>query len=473
MNQLSQASYLKYGFAAVLVMAGVGTGVVLYVTQNMPGPQPAHAREFRNHDNEDEAPPAEPSVVNVDVVRPVKGMDYEVEQPGSVRAFQTVQLQANVSGFLKSQAVDIGDRVKRGDVLAVIAVPELDKQLQRNRASLEQAKARVKQMEARVSSAQADHEAAKAAIVQADATHKSAGAWVRYRSKQYDRIKELFKLESIEEKVVDERKELYEASLETERAAMAAIATTNANLAAMAAKIKQADADVTGAESEVNVAQADLEKIHVMLDYAVIKAPFDGEICNRSYFPGDFIRSASEAASQPLLTIQRTDKLRVIVQMPDTAVPFVDKGDPANVRIDSLPGKRFPGVVSRKTGSEDTDTRLMHVEVDMPNPTGEIGVGMYGKVKILLDRFPNLFSVPAGSVVKTKHGRPAVWVVRDNHTHLSEVRLCKENGLRVALYSGVKADDLIVLAPSAGLAEGVEVEARIVEELAAQRDDEP
>src|SRR5260370_9206284 len=207
MNQLSQASYLKYGLAAVLVVAGIGTGVVLYVTQNMPGPQPAHAREFRNHDNEDETPPAEPSVVNVDVVRPVKGMDYEVAPPGSVRAFQTVQLQANVSGFLKSQAVDIGDRVKRGDVLAVIAVPELDKQLQRNRASLEQAKARVKQMEARVSSAQADHEAAKASIVHPHPPHQTAGAWVRFRSKQYARMKQLLELESIDERVVDESKE--------------------------------------------------------------------------------------------------------------------------------------------------------------------------------------------------------------------------------------------------------------------------
>ena len=473
MNQFSRATLLKSGLAAVLVAAGIGTGVVLYVTQVLPGPQRAHAREFHNQGSEDEAPPNEPAVVNVDVVRPVKGMDYEVEQPGSVRAFQTVQLQANVSGFLKEQAVDIGDRVKRGDVLAVIAVPELDKQLQRNRASLEQARARVKQMEARVSSAEADHEAAKAAIVQADSTYKSAGAWVRFRSKQYARMKELLELKSIDERLVDESKEKKEASVETERAALAAIATTKANLAAMAAKIKQAEADVTGAESEVHVAQADLEKAHVMLEYAIIRAPFDGEICQRNFFPGDFIRSASEAASQPLLTIQRTDKLRVIVQVPDTAVPFVDKGDPANVRIDSLPGKRFPGIVSRKTGSEDTDTRLMHVEVDMPNPTGEIGVGMYGKVKILLDRFPNLFSVPAASVVKTKLGRPAVWVVRDNHIHLTEVRLCKENGLRVALYSGVKSDDLIVLAPSVGLHEGAEVEARIVEELAAQRDDEP
>jgi HlyD family secretion protein len=473
MNQPRRTS-IFYWLAGAVLVAGAVTCVVLYVTQMIPGPQRAQAREVRHQDTDQEEDVSQPtrSVVVVVVVRPQKGMDYEVEQPGSVHAYQTVQLHANVSGFLKTQSVDIGDRVKKGQVLAVIAVPELDKQLQRNGASLEQTRARVKQMEARVSSAQADHEAARAAIVQADATHKSASAWVRFRAKQHDRMKDLFKLGSVEERLVDESKERHEASLETERSTLAAIATSNANLVAMAAKIKQAEADVTGAESEVKVAQADLEKTQVMLDYAVITAPFDGEICHRKFFPGDFIRSGSDGA-QPLLTIQRTDKLRVVVKVPDTAVPFVDKGDPAIVRIDSLPGKKFPGVVSRKSGTEDLDTRLMHVEVDVLNPTGEIGDGMYGKVKILLDRFPNLFSVPASSIVRTRQGHPAVWVVSDDRVHLSEVRVCKDNGNRVALYSGVAANDLIVLHPVAGLTDGAAVETQVIAEPPTRRDDEP
>jgi len=466
---------LLYWLAGAVLVAGAATCVVLYATQMIPGPQPAHAREssYQDPDQEEDVPPPTPSVVVVDVVRPRKGMDYEVEQPGSVHAYQTVQLHANVSGFLKTQSVDIGDRVKKGQVLAVIAVPELDKQLQRNHASLEQTRARVKQMEARVSSAQADHEAAKAAIVQADATHKSALAWVRFRAKQYERMKDLFKFTSVEERLVDESRERYEASLETERSALAAIATSNANLVAMAAKITQAEADVTGAEAEVKVAQADIEKTQVMLDYAVITAPFDGEICHRKFDPGAFIRAGTDGTSQALLTIQRTDKLRVVVKVPDTAVPFVDKGDPAIVRIDSLPGKKFPGVVSRKSGSEDPDTRLMHVEVDVLNPTGEIGDGMYGKVKMLLDRFPNLFSVPASSIVRTSRGRPAVWIVRDDRVHLSEVKLCKDNGNRFALNSGVTTGDLVVLHPSAGLTDGAEVEARVIEEPPSRLDDEP
>jgi HlyD family secretion protein len=463
--------WMYWSAAAVLLTCAV-TGAVLYLTQVLPGPQPALARETTPDQEEDLAPPP-PSALTADVIHPQKGMDYEVEQPGSVHAFETVHLRANVSGFLKVQNVDIGDRVKKGQVLAVIAVPELDKQLQRNQASLEQARARVKQMEARVASAAADHKAAEAAIVQADANHESTLAWVRYRQKKLDRITALFKLKSIDEKVVDEVKEQFEATRESERAAKAGIATSHANLAAAAARIKQAEADVAGAESEVKVAQAELEKTQVLLDYATITAPFDGEICHRNFFPGDFIRSAGEGAGQALLVIQRTDKLRVVVQVPDTAVPFLDKGDPAVVRIDSLPGRRFPAKVSRKAGSEDPNTRLMHVEVDLPNPTGEIGDGMYGKVKILLDRFPNLLSVPSCCLVKTKEGQAAVYVVEGDRVRLREVRVCKDNGRRVAVTSGLAADDLVVLAPAAGIVHGVDVQAHLVEDPQARSEDEP
>jgi RND family efflux transporter MFP subunit len=457
--------------AGVLVVALGAAGGAYYVTHR-PGtstaaPHPAgeSGQPYIPEDNDPSDPPA---VQNVQVIRPQKGMDYEVEQPGSVHAFESVQLRANVSGFLKTQNVDIGDRVKKGQVLAVIDVPELQKQLQHHTASLERTRARVAEMEARVVSARADHEAAKAAVEQADAAFKSASAWVRFRGKQYQRMKDLFGSQSIEERLVDESKERYEASLETERSAKAAIATSTANLAASAAKIQQTQADVAGAKSEVKVAQAELEKTQVLLDFATIVAPFDGEVTRRNYFPGDFIRSASDGANQePLLTVQRTDKFRVVVQVPDTAVPYLNKGDPATVRIDTLPGRKFEAKVSRIAGSEDPNTRLMRVEVDLPNPTGEISDGMYGKVRILLDRFPNRLSLPVGCLLKTGEGRWAVYVVRDGHASLTPVQRGKDNGTRVVILGGLRPDDQVVLdAGTAGLVHGAEVNAQLVRESA-------
>jgi RND family efflux transporter MFP subunit len=458
--------------AAVLIV-GLTFGVVLYLRPNGPRPQTARSQEpapqevstASQYENE-----LQPGTIAVDVMQPRKGMDLEVEQPGSVHAFESVNLRPKVSGFLKKLNVDIGDTVKRGQVLAVIDVPELEKQIKHNEASVSRAKASVQQMEARVTSARADRDAAEAAVEQAKAAYQSAEAWVRYRLRVYNRRKKLFDSASIEEALVDEAREKYEASLETDRAAKAAIVTSTANLIAAGAKIKQAEADVVGAQADVRVHQADLEKTQVLLNFASIPAPFDGEVTRRNFFEQDFIRSATEGAAQePLLTVQRTDKFRIVVRVPDSCVPFLDKGDPAIVRIDSLPGKQFVGTVSRRAGSEDPATRLMHVEIDLPNPTGEIRDGMYGNVKILLDRFADKLSIPLSSVVTPRPGHPAVYLVgADGKAHLTEVRLGKDNGTSVVVLSGLTPDDRVVLNPPSGLHDGAEVEPRVIQPAVAE-----
>ena len=113
------------------------------------------------NDDEDPPPPIEP--ISVKIVHPVRGaMERITVQVGSIQAYQTVSMYAKASGFLKTQNVDIGDRVKRGQILADVDVPELEKQIQRNAAAVEQAKARVPLMETKITIAEADVEAAKA-----------------------------------------------------------------------------------------------------------------------------------------------------------------------------------------------------------------------------------------------------------------------------------------------------------------------
>src|SRR5207248_3033717 len=114
-------------------------------------------------------------------------------QPGSVEAFQFVQLYAGVSGFLKDRKVDIGDPVKKGQVLAILAVPDLEKQVQHHKATVEQTEARVKQLKAKLETANAEHEAAEAAVPQAEHAAKSAKAWTKYRKTKLKRYQDLTK----------------------------------------------------------------------------------------------------------------------------------------------------------------------------------------------------------------------------------------------------------------------------------------
>ncbi|MFO0866197.1 MAG: efflux RND transporter periplasmic adaptor subunit [Gemmataceae bacterium] len=316
-----------------------------------------------------------------------------VTQPGSVHAYQVVHVYAKASGFLKTQNVDIGSKVKKGDVLAIVDIPELTQSLAKARAVLAQAEARVEQMKSRDKSAIAEHEAALAGIAQAEANEKSASAMLRYRNRQHTRLKELFDSRSIDERLVDESKQQFEAAAEAERAATANIATSKAQAAAKQAKILEAHADVLEAKAGVEVARAEAQRLQVQVDFATIAAPFDGVVTARNMFPGDYVRAANESGGQALFVLQRVDRMRVDCEIPDRDVPYADVGDPALVELDALPTRSFPAKVSRLAESEDPQTRLMSLEIDVANPDGIIRQGMFGRVRIVLDPQASVLSI--------------------------------------------------------------------------------
>jgi HlyD family secretion protein len=388
-----------------------------------------------------------PGAVHVQVTYPRKGgVERTTTQPGSVQAFESVDLYAGVPGYLKVQTVDIGDHVKKGQVLATVDVPDLDKQVEHDLAVVDQANARVKQMNARVTSARADLEAANAAVVQAQATHKSKKAMRRFHDQKLRRVQELWHLKSIEEKLVDEEMEERDAAVEAENAAEAAIATTKAQVTAATAKIVAAEADVREAEAEVGVTQANLDKTRVRIKYATIVSPFDGVVTRRNFFPSDYIDAANSGAAGhlPLLNVQRTDLFRVVVQVPDRDVPFTRPGNAATIEFATLGGKKLPAKVSRISHSEDPETRLMHVELDLPNPTGEVANGMYGKVTIHLDKADAL-TVPSSSLVgKSENGNGSVYVVRDGRAHLTPVLIGSDNGIEASILGGLKPEDEVI-----------------------------
>lgn len=382
-------------------------------------------------------------------------------QAGSVEADE-VQLHSMVTGILKAQSVLIGNRVKKGQLLAVIDVPELEMQVQRNAALVDQAKARVTQMEAKVEIAQADLEVAKAQIIYAQFDARAATAMLSFRTKYLKRIDDLFRIKSIEEALVDEAMERYEASREKENAAKAAISTAQAQVLSVGAKVKLAKADVEEARAQVKIAEAELGKSQVMLAYAQIQAPFDGIITQRNFYVGAMVRASSERGGQtPLLTIQRTDVMRVVVQVPDSEARYADAGDTAFIEFDAFRGVKFEAKVSRIADSEDPLTRLMRVEIDLPNPQGRIRHGLYGKVTIILDKERDKLSLPIGCLA---FGRPnEVFVVRDGKAQLIKVSTGLLTNERVMVLSGLDIHDRVILNPPSTLRTGAEVNAELEE----------
>ena len=407
-----------------------------------------------------------PGAVAVEVVAPRPGgLDRVSVVPGTVEPFEAADLYAKASGFLAEQAVDIGSRVKVGDVLARIAVPEYDLQVKKDAADVRRTEAKVRQSQAAITTADADARSAAAGVALAQAELKSKASYRAYRQKQRDRIKGLFAQQAIDAKLVDEQEDQFEAAGSAELAAGEAVNAATQKLAAAKAKVEQARADESYAETEVAVAKAQLDKSVALLDYTVVKSPYAGVVTRRSFSRGDFVRSADSGGDRvPLLSVERTELMRVVVQVPDRDVPFVNPGDPAVVLIDALPGAVFQTAgtekvaVSRLADSEDPQTRTMRTEVDVKNPDGRLRRGMYGRVTLTLEvGAAHAVRVPSGTLSAKADGKASVRVVVEGKARTVPVRVGSDNGVEVEILSGLTPADWVIVRSATPVEEGAAV----------------
>jgi HlyD family secretion protein len=401
-----------------------------------------------------------PMALKVEVVRPTQGGLRRVTiQPGSVHAFESVDLFAKVSGFLRTQAVDIGDAVKKGQRLAEIDAPELDKEVDEADAAVARARAAAELAAARVATAEAEQAAAAAEVPRAEAALDRSIAQRSFSQKQLERVQELREKNAVDRRLVDEHRRDLDAALAGEKTGRAAILAAKAQANAATAKVQQAKAELAESRAAIRVAEARLDRARVMAGYARIVAPFDGVVTRRRYFPGDFIRSAAEGSQVPLLTVQRTDKMRVVVQVPDRDVPLLDVGDPATLVVDALKGQTFSGAVSRLARAEDPATRTMRIEIDLLNPSGRLCEGMYGRATIELQPPSPLLTLPVACVVGHAPGSAAsIFVVRDGRARRTTVTLGDDDGALVEVASGLLPGDSVVVRPGGAVDDGAPVE---------------
>lgn len=220
----------------------------------------------------------------------------------------------------------------------------------------------------------------------------------------------------------------------------------------------------------MRVAQANVAKALVFVEYTKIISPYDGVVTKRHFHVGDFIRAADQGGNLPLLTVARTDLMRVVVQVGEKEIPFTDPGDPAIVELDGIAGAKFNGTVSRIAQSEDHVSRSMRTEIDLKNTTNQFRDGMFAHVTIILKAAAKGLTVPSSSLVASgKSKKAAVFVVRDGKLQLQLVEVGQDDGIRVEIISGLAADDRIVARPGSDLAPGTAVETEEAVEAAADK----
>ena len=434
-----------------MVLGVVAAGVGIWLVRGR-----AHSKEVGSTP----VVPTERLVTVVNVVRPrAGGIPRTIQQPAVMHAFESVDLYAMISGYLKTQSVDIGSRVTKGEVLAVINVPRDTKAYDESVALVAQARAQMAQAEARIKTAQAQRAAADAAIRVAEADLDRLTARRVFAEKQYARVSSLVAERAADAKLADEQMSDLAAAVAAERTGQSEILNAKAKLLATEAAIDQAKADAAEARANVGVAEARMERAKANLDYAKIVAPFDGVVTLRSFHVGALIHSAAEGEQKPLLTVKRTDKMRVVVLVPDSDVVLTTLGDPVVVSVDALGGRSFTGTLARIARAEDAE-RMMRVEIDLENTGDMLCDGMYGKAVINLGQDAKSMAVPSACIVEHS-GRSggAVFVVRDGVARRTDVKLGGDNGTYAEIRSGIKPDDQVVVPSGTPLEDGTRVSA--------------
>lgn len=408
-----------------------------------------------------EDPRVEQGPVTVKVIKAkVGGLDRTTTQPGTVHAFEKEDLYATVPGFLKNQKVDIGSKVKKGEILAEIDAPDLIKEAERDEALLKKAQADVVQKKAAIEAARADVDVAQIAIDQKKAENRRAKSNLGYRQKQYDRVQDLANSRSVDQRLVDEHFDFLESAQAWVDAADAGIKTATAEVAAKKARLAQAEADLLGAEANIRVAQATLDKARVFVNFTKIPTHFDGIVTQSNFYNGNYLRALDQGSKTPLLQVQRTDLMRVLVQIPDTDAIYCDVGDTANLSFKSLSNDlHLPSSkVSRTSGSLNKASRTMQVEIDVPNEKGILKDGMYCEVTINLESGKReIVRVPSSAIFR-KNGMEWVFVVNDLVLRKFPVEVGLNNGSVAEIIKGIKGDEgMIVVNPTGVLKEGQKV----------------
>src|ERR1051326_6601454 len=256
--------------------------------------------------------------------------------------FQQVDVMAKVAGYVQAIKVDIGDRVHEGQVLATLEIPEMEDDLAKAAATIDQADAEVATAQDELKRAEAAH----------DLAHLS-----------YTRIGDVVKKEPglVPQQQVDEARS---RDLVSE------------------AQVSAAKSNLRTSEQRARVVRAEQSRIQTFHKYTTISAPFDGVVTKRYANAGSMIQAgtASQTQAMPIVQLSQNNLLRLILPVPESAVPRVHIGEAVDVRVSSL-GTTFPGRVARFAGKIQEPTRTMDTEVDVPNPSRTVIPGMYAEVR--------------------------------------------------------------------------------------------
>jgi HlyD family secretion protein len=355
--------------------------------------------------------------------------ESSIEQPGWIKAYEQAPLYTKINGYVEKVNVEIGSRVRKGDVLAVLWVPELDEGLKRKEALVEQAKIEIIQADEALKVARANLITAKSQVNESRASLKNAQAFHDRWKLEYARMDKLVADMIVDKQVRDEILNQFKAAAAGVELAEAKIESAQANQTESSAKIAKADADVSAAKNRLVVAQADYRSESAILQYASIHAPFDGVVTDRFVDTGHLMQPGGYGNAKhddPMFIVCRMDIVRIFLDVPEADAVSVREGAEATVRIQALKEKEFKGKVAGTSWALDVKQRTLRVEIDFPNPTGELRPGMYAYAKIRAQDV-KVLSLPAAAI-ESRDGAHFCFLVNNGKAVRTPIKIGARQG---------------------------------------------
>jgi RND family efflux transporter MFP subunit len=323
----------------------------------------------------------------------------EVTLPGTTFAYEVANIFARASGYIQKRNVDIGDRVKKGDVLAELTAPELDHQIAQAEATLVQAQATLRQNQASRQLAQVTNDRVGTLVKQ---------GWATAQLGDTDRL-----------------------SLEAQEAAVGV------------------------AKANIEAQQSLIRVLTQQKAYQRVVAPFDGVVTQRAVDVGSLV----QAGSTFMFTLMHSHIIRTQVFVPQDQAFGLAPGVKAVVRVPEIPDRAFPGEVTRISDALQQGTRTLLAEIEVPNPDGALNPGIYCAVELQIPRKVPSLLVPANAIIFNKGGLQLA-VVEDGVVHLRKIVVARDLGTQVEVRDGVKVGDKVVLNPPVDLVDGNRVRVR-------------
>jgi HlyD family secretion protein len=332
------------------------------------------------------------------VIRPERrDIRMTVVQPGTIEAFEATPLYSRISGYLEKYRYNIGDRVKAGDVLIDMWIPDLVEAHKQKVAATHRAEVQIEVTQSALRAAEARVQTTEARIVSAKAGVKRAQASYTRWDSEYKRLETLVTQRVLDVQVRDETYRQFEEAAAARDQADAMVLETTADRDRAAADRDRARVDIEAARADLEVARADERQAKVLLDYGQIKAPYPGVITQRNVSPGDYLQPGGTTGGRPIFVLEQIDPVRVFVGVPELASFFIREGDTALIRFQALPGITRDGKVVRSGFALNPSTRTLQTEVDIANADGHLHPGWYATVSIAIDR-KQVWALPSDAI---------------------------------------------------------------------------